>query len=79
MNPALTTLLLLRSISVLAGLQGKSALAQSLDLIADAAVAGVNVDAHMQQVADDLKAGKEPDLEDLRARIEAESARLQAP
>jgi hypothetical protein len=75
MNP--TVILILRAVGMLAGLQGKPKLGESFNLLADASQAGQNIDAHMATVAAALEAGVEPDPADIRARIEAESARLQ--
>jgi hypothetical protein len=75
MNP--TILLILRAVGMLAGLQGKQKLGDSIALLADAGQAGQNVDAHMAMVATALEAGVEPDPVELRSRIEAESDRLQ--
>lgn len=68
---------ILRSVGLLASLQGQAKLAQSLGVIADAADAGQDVDDHLRTVAEALSAGKEPDFDDIRSRIEAESGRLQ--
>lgn len=77
MDPQLFVLMMLRSVSLLATLQGKQKLGESLGLIADASLSGLNVDTHLRTVSDELAAGREPDLIDLRRRIEEESARLQ--
>jgi hypothetical protein len=74
-NP--TILLILRAVGMLASLQGKPKLGESFTLLADAGQAGQNIDAHMATVAAALNSGVEPDPADLRARIEAESNRLQ--
>jgi hypothetical protein len=79
MNGSLFGIMILRSVSLLASLQGQPKLAQSLNVIADAADAGQDVDDHLKAVAEALAAGKEPDFDDIRTRIEAESARLQGP
>jgi hypothetical protein len=76
MNP--TIILILRAVGMLAGLQGKPKLGASLGLLADAEQAGQNIDAHMAAVGESLRAGVEPDPVELRSRIDAESARLQA-
>jgi hypothetical protein len=76
MNQA-TVLLILRAVGMLAGLQGKTKLSESLTLLADAGQAGQNVDGYMGEVAAALNAGQEPDPADLRRRIEEQSARLQ--
>lgn len=75
MNP--TILLILRSLGLLASLQGQRKLGESFILLADAGQAGQAIDAHMATIAAALSAGTEPDPADIRARIEAESARLQ--
>lgn len=77
MDPQLFILMMLRSVGLLANLQGQQKLAGSLSLIADAALSGLNIDAHMKAVGEALAGGREPDLSDLRRRIEEESARLQ--
>jgi ribulose kinase len=73
----LATILTLRSLGVLFGLQGQPKAAQSLGLLADGLESGANVDAHMAAVATALKSGSSLDWADVHARITADSARLQ--
>ncbi len=77
MDPQLFIMMMMRSVGFLANSQGKQNLSDSMNLMADAASAGLNIDSHMRKVAEELAAGREPDLADLRKRIEQESARLQ--
>lgn len=71
MNPIY--ILSLRSLSVLFALQGQTKMAESMMILADAAEQNIEVDEHLQRVADALKAGEEPDLSDLRSRILTDS------
>lgn len=72
----------LRSASLALALAGKPAASASLSKLADLVAAGQATDAHMQEIADKLKGGAaidDDDFADVGARIEAESAKLQAP
>ncbi len=77
MDPQLFVLMMMRSVGLLAGLQGKQKLSDSLNLMADASASGIKIDDHMRTVSDALASGVEPDLANLRKRIEEQSARLQ--
>ena len=77
MNPVTYTLVALRSLALLFGLQGRQTESNTLGALASAIESGRNVDAHMATVADLLKQGGAADWDGALARIEADSARLQ--
>lgn len=74
MNPAI--LLVLEALASLFGLQGQTKTASTILKLIAAAKGGLDVDAHMKKVADDLSAGIEPDWDNVVDRIEADSRRL---
>jgi hypothetical protein len=69
-------LLALRGVSLALSLQGQKSAASTINLLADSAEAGLNVDARMAEVAQALKSGEPIDWDDVRARIEADAADL---
>lgn len=77
MNGLSWGLVSLRALATLFSLQGRTRDSDGLNSLANAAEAGMNVDAHMQKVADQLKAGTPIDWDDITSRIEAASDRLQ--
>lgn len=79
MNPLTLALIGLRAAALGLELQGQSRSSAALYALADAAESGVAVDAHMAAVAEKLKDrhSTDEDWEDVVARIEADSARLQ--
>ena len=77
MNPITYTLVALRSLALLFGLQGRQTESNTLAAIASAIESGRNVDSHMASVAEALKQGAAADWTDVLARIEADSDRLQ--
>lgn len=80
MNPLILGLVALRAAALALSLTGNSKGAQVLYAAADAAEAGVNIDAHMAAVAQRLKAGEaitDADWDDVLSRIKADSDRLQ--
>lgn len=81
LNPISLVLIGLRGAALGLELQGQKNAADSLYTLADAAEAGHNVDEHMAAVAAKLKDrnANDDDWVDVVARIEADSARLQAP
>lgn len=79
MDPKLIALVTLRGLSTLFGLQGNDKVSRSLNLLASGLESGINVDAHMAAVATAMKSGAPLDWDDVTQRIEADSARLQAP
>jgi hypothetical protein len=80
MNPTTLALVLLRGVALALSLNGQTRASNSLYTLADASERGVNIDAHMAAVAEKLKvrSATEADWEDVVARIEADSDRLQA-
>lgn len=81
LNPISLVLIGLRGAALGLDLQGQQRSADSLYALADAAEAGRDVDAHMAIVAAKLKDrnATDEDWKDVVERIEADSARLQAP
>lgn len=79
MNALTLALIGLRAAGLALELQGQSRSANSLYALADAAEAGKAVDDHMNAVAEKLKdrSATDEDWEDVTARIESDSARLQ--
>lgn len=71
------TLVALRSLALLFNLQGKTRESNTISLLAIGLESGLDVDAHMQSVADALKSGDPLDWDGAHARIEADSVRLQ--
>lgn len=69
-------LFLLRNVAQLFLVQGDRKAADTLTLLADTAESGVNVDAHMAEIARKTRAGESIDWDNVRARIEADSADL---
>lgn len=82
MNPDLRILSLvtLRGVALALSLAGQTRASNSLYTLADAAEAGVVVDDHLAAVAAKLKErpATDDDWADVSARIDADSARLQA-
>jgi hypothetical protein len=78
MDPKLIAIVSLRSLSLLFGLQGQATASRSLNLLASGLESSVNVDSHLAGIAAALKSGQSVDWDDVTARIEADSARLQA-
>jgi len=82
MDPRLLAIVALRGLSLLLGLQGQPKIAGALNLLAAGVESGADVDEHMQAVADKLKESggvvTDEEWDDVHARIEADSARLQA-
>jgi len=72
-------LLALRGAALGLQLQGQTGASRTLNLLADSAAAGLNVDAHMAEVAAKLKAGEPIDWDDVEARIRADSTDLHSP
>lgn len=81
MNPLTLALIGLRAAALALELQGQSRSSGSLYAVADAVEAGKVVDDHMALIAEKLKDrdATDDDWADVAARIEADSARLQAP
>lgn len=52
--------------------QGNQSAINALTKLSHAKNSGVYIDSHMQTIADDLKAGVEPNWSDLEARIDSE-------
>lgn len=79
MNPQLLAIIGLRAAALALALVGQTKASGALYSLADAAEAGKTVDDHMTLVAEKLKAREvtEEDWNDVAARIEADSARLQ--
>jgi hypothetical protein len=71
----------LRAAALALELSGKGNASQSLYLLADAAEAGRDVEAHMQEVAAKLKAGPVDDADwaDTAQRIRSNTADLNSP
>jgi hypothetical protein len=67
----------LRAAAIVLGGQGNTQAAQNLEVLARAIEAGINVDAHMQVVADAMNAGKTTTWDDVQDRINADGDRLQ--
>lgn len=78
MDPISLGLVTLRSLALLLSLQGRTSEASTLSALASAAESGADVDAHMKEVAEKLKAGGAVDWNDVTARIQNSSARLHA-
>lgn len=76
LNPLTLALVGLRAAAMALSLHGQREAASTLNLLADSASAGHNVDAHLQEVADKLRGGESIDWDDLMGRIEAASADL---
>lgn len=66
-----------RLLGTLFGLQGNAKIESILSRIADGIESGHNVDQHLAGVAIAVKSGAPQDWDNLHARIEADSARLQ--
>jgi len=79
-NPTLLALVSLRAAALALSLAGQTRASNSLYTLADAAERGVNIDTHMAGVAEKLKnrSATDADWQDVSARIEEDSARLQA-
>lgn len=79
MNPVTLALVGLRAAALALELQGQEKSSNSLFALADAVEAGKAVDDHMAAVAEKLKDrnATDADWEDVIARIEKDSARLQ--
>jgi hypothetical protein len=82
MDPKALAIVTLRSLATLFAGTGRTKGAASLNLLADGVEAGVDVDDHMREVGDALKASggdvTDDQWDDVHARITADSARLQA-
>lgn len=82
MDPRLLTIISVRSLAMLFGLQGYAKQAEALRLLAAGLESGVDVDEHMRGVAEALAANDgNVSLEmwdDVHARIVADSDRLRA-
>lgn len=79
MNAKTMALIAIRGLATLFGLQGNGPAAAALNKVAAAIEAGKNVDAHLQLVADAMKAGAPNDWTAVVSRIDADAARLHAP
>lgn len=81
MNVLTIGLIGLRGVALSLGLQGQQRAADALYSLADAAEAGQNVDVHMALVAEKLRQrnANADDWNDVAARIEGDSDRLQKP
>jgi hypothetical protein len=81
MDPKTIALVGIRAAALAMALTGQSKAANALYTLADAYEAGKNIDAHMAEVARRLKdrspTETDSDWDDLAARINADSARLQ--
>lgn len=80
MNPLILALVSLRGVALALSLSGQTRAASNLYTLADAAERGINIDSHMQAVAEKLKvrSATDADWQDVSERIEADSDRLQA-
>lgn len=80
MNPTALTIISLRAAALALSLAGNPKAANALYLLADAAEAGLNIDAHMAAVGEKLKSRtiSDEDWTDVNARIDADFAKLQA-
>lgn len=80
MNAALLSLVGLRAAALALSITGQTRAANSIYTLADAYERGVAIDDHMNAVAEKLKSRPvtDEDWADVAARIEADSARLQA-
>lgn len=78
MNPVLIALLALRSAALAATLAGQASTGNALYALADLVESGRATDAHLAEVAEKLKSREltDADWDDVRARIEADAARL---
>ena len=72
MDPLTIALIALRSVGTLFTLQGKPEVAGAINTALDAYQAGKNVDAYLQEIADALESGADPDWDDLTNRINDE-------
>jgi hypothetical protein len=72
MDPLTIALIALRSVGTLFGMQGRNDVQLGINAALDAVAAGKNVDAYLQEIADALEAGVEPDWDDLTLRINSE-------
>jgi len=79
MNAQTIALISIRGLASLFGLQGNAPAALALNKLATLMESGQHVDAHLQAVADAMKAGTPNAWADVNARIEADSDRLQRP
>lgn len=79
MNAQLLAIIGMRAAALALGLAGQTRASNSLYTLADAAEAGKAVDDHMNAVAEKLKTRTvtDADWEEVAARIEADSSRLQ--
>jgi hypothetical protein len=78
MNPKTLAVMAARALAQLFTLQGDSKAAESLTFVANGIESGLDVDEHMQSVADALNAGSPVSWDDVTARIEAEAAELRS-
>jgi hypothetical protein len=80
MNPLTLALVTLRGLALSLSLAGQTRASNGLYALADAAEAGVNIDAHMSAVAEKLKSrsANTDDWADVAERIENDSERLQS-
>jgi hypothetical protein len=81
MNPIILSMVGLRGVALALSLLGEKRGSDTLYALADLVGAGLATDAHMQHVADRLKAGPltAADWDDLDARIKADRDRLHSP
>lgn len=78
MNPTIIALLSLRAAALAATLAGQASTGNALYALADLVESGRATDAHLAEVAEKLKSREltDADWDDVRARIEADAARL---
>lgn len=76
MNPKLVTLVVFRQLANLFALQGETARAALLTRLADAGESGLDIDEHLQAVAD-MKAetGAMASWDDINSRLDEQMAR----
>lgn len=79
MDPKAIALIGIRGAALALALSGQTHASNTLYAAADAFESGLNIDAHMKEIAEKLKtrATTDDDWKDVRARIEADSGRLQ--
>lgn len=79
MNSTVLTIIGLRAAALAVGLAGQQQTANALYTLANAAEAGMNIDAHMAEVGAKLKdrSATDEDWADVNARIDADFATLQ--
>lgn len=77
MDPVTLSIVTLRFLASFAAQLGRPKDAAGLNDLAAVAQSGVNVDAHMRHVGDQLAAGNPIDWDDVQARYRRDSGRLQ--